>query len=83
MPGKQGDKAAKGQTWRGASLGPSHKFSWEFVSKVASSELQPVHSWRVQKAEERVRLFTKNGLGQAGGSRRQMDATGSVFSNPS
>lgn len=64
-------------------MGPSHKFSWEFVSKVASSELQLVHSWRVQKAKERVRLFTKDGLEQGGRSRGQMDATGSVFSNPS
>jgi len=60
-----------------------HTFSWESVSRVASSELQPVHSWRLQKAKKRVRLFTMGGLDQAGGSSRQMRATGSVFRNPS
>lgn len=64
-------------------FGTATQILLEFVSKVASSELQLVHSWRVQKVEERVRLFTKDGLGQAGGSRRQTGATGSVFSNPS
>lgn len=52
------------------------------ASKVASSA-QGVHTWRVQEAEERARLFTRDGLEQAGGRGRQTGAAGWVFSNQS
>lgn len=77
------DKGTAGQTWKAASSGPSHEFCWDLVSKGASSELLAAHSWRVQEAEERARLFTEDGLKEAGGSRRQTAAGVSVLGNPS